>query len=304
VIAPAAPAISVLLPAYNTARYVAEAVESILAQTYADFELLIVDDGSTDDTPRILRRYAERDRRIHLVSRPNTGYVIALNEMLARSRGEFIARMDADDIAVPTRFERQMSYLADHPDCVMVGSRVLIIDPDGSPLTVMGEALTHEEIDSALMVARGQMVYHPSVIIRRQPLLEVGSYREEFETVEDLDLFLRLAEVGRIVNLEEPLLKYREHTGKVGHVRAAKQAETVQLVLEAAYHRRGRAFSREIVENKIRPVDQSERQRTWAWWALLAGNVSTARKHAAACLMREPFSLQTWRLFYCALRGR
>jgi glycosyltransferase involved in cell wall biosynthesis len=303
VIAPAAPAISVLLPAYNAARYVAEAVESILAQTYGDFEFLIVDDGSTDDTPRILSRYAGRDRRIHYVSRPNTGLVTALNEMLARSRGEFIARMDADDIAMANRFESQMSYLADHPDCVMIGSRVLVIDPDGSPLTVMGAALTHEEIDAALMAARGQMVYHPSVIIRKQSLVEVGPYRQEFDTAEDLDLFLRLAEIGRIANLEEPLLKYREHTGKVGHRRAAKQAETVQLVLEAAYHRRGRVFSREILESKIRPVDSTERQRTWAWWALLAGNVATARKHAAQCLIREPFSRETWRLFYCALRG-
>jgi hypothetical protein len=186
----------------------------------------------------------------------------------------------------------------------MVGSRVLVIDPDGSPLRVMGEALTHEEIDSALMAARGQMVYHPAVIIRRQSLLQVGSYREELETAEDLDLFLRLAEIGRIANLEEPLLKYREHTGKVGYLHAAKQAEVVQLILEAAYHRRGRVFSREILERKIQPVDSTERQRSWAWWALLAGNVATARKHAARCLIREPFSLETWRLFYCALRGR
>jgi hypothetical protein len=153
------------------------------------------------------------------------------------------------------------------------------------------------------MVARGQMVYHPSVIIRRQHLLEVGSYREELETAEDLDLFLRLAEIGRIANLEEPLLKYREHTGKVGHVRAAKQAEIVQRILEAAYRRRGRDFSPDVLESKIRPIGSTERQRSWAWWALLAGNVATARKHAAACLIHEPFSLETWRLLYCALRG-
>src|SRR5262249_33647580 len=151
----------------------------------------------------------------------------------------------------------------------------------------MGEALTHEEIDSALMAARGQMVYHPSVIIRKQALLQVGPYRQEFDTAEDLDLFLRLAEIGRIAHIEEPLLKYREHTGKVGHVRVAKQAETIQLVLEAAHRRRGRVFSREIFESNNRVVDSSERQRTWAWWALLAGNVATARKHAAACLIHE-----------------
>src|SRR4051812_48570442 len=150
VITPVAPVISVLLPAYNAARYVTEAVETILAQTYADFEFLIVDDGSTDDTSRILARNAGRDPRIQLVSRPHTGVVIALNDRLARARGEFVARMDADDVAMPTRFDRQMRYLTDHPDCVMVGSRVLVIDSGGVPLTVMGDAFTHDEIDSAL----------------------------------------------------------------------------------------------------------------------------------------------------------
>jgi glycosyltransferase involved in cell wall biosynthesis len=299
----APPTLSVLLPAYNAARYVAEAVESILAQTYTDFEFLIVDDGSTDDTPKILRRYAERDRRIHFVSRPNTGYVIALNEMLARARGEFIARMDADDIALPRRFECQMSYLSAHPECVMIGSRVVIIDPDGSPLSEMGEALTHEEIDSALMTARGQIVYHPSVIIRKQSILDVGAYRPEHNTAEDLDLFLRLAEIGRIANLAEPLLRYREHMGKVGHIHAAEQAETIRRVLQAAYQRRGQDLPREIFEKKDYLVDSTERQRNWAWWALSAGNVTTARKHAVGCLIRDPFSVETWRVLYCALRG-
>lgn len=298
------PLVSVLMPAYNAARYVAQAVESILDQTYTNFEFLIVDDGSTDDTPRILRRYADRDPRIQLISRPNTGLVLALNEMLAKARGEFIARMDADDIALPERFERQLGYLSEHPECVMIGSRVFVIDPDGSPLTVMGDALTHEEIDQSLMNARGQMVYHPSVMIRKQALLEVGPYRHEFDTAEDLDLFLRLAEIGRIENLAQPLLKYREHAGKVGHVRAVKQTDTIRRVLEAAYRRRGRVFAEEIVAPLLRPPGLTERRRIWGWWALMAGNISTARKHATACLIRDPFSPHTWRLLYCAMRGR
>src|SRR5512135_2066099 len=142
-----APAVSVMMPVYNAQRYVAEAIESILAQTFTDFEFLIIDDGSTDGSLPILERYARRHDRIRLISRANTGYLVALNEMLGIARGEFIARMDADDIALPERFERQLCYLADHPGCVMVGSRVIIIGPDGSPLTIMGEALTHEEID-------------------------------------------------------------------------------------------------------------------------------------------------------------
>ena len=298
------PLVSVLMPAFNAARYVAEAVESILNQTYSNFEFLIVDDGSTDDTPRILGRYADRDPRVHLVSRPNTGLVVALNEMLARARGEFIARMDADDIALPERFERQLAYLASHPECVMIGSRVFIIDPDGSPITVMGDALTHEEIDRAFMNGRGQMVYHPSVMIRKRALIEVGPYRREFETAEDLDLFLRLAEIGRIENLPEPLLKYREHAGKVGHVRAIKQNEMVRHVLEAAYRRRGQDLAEEVVETLLQPPSLTQRRRIWAWWALMAGNVGTARKHSAGSLIREPFSMQAWRLLYCAMRGR
>ncbi len=291
------------MPAYNAARYVAEAVESILAQTYTNFEFLITDDGSTDGTPEILRHYADRDPRIHFVSRPNAGYLVRLNEMLGQARGEFIARMDADDVALPHRFEHQMSYLAAHPECVMVGSRVIIIDPDGCPLTIMGEALTHEEIDSRLMAARGQMVYHPSIIVRKQAILDVGPYRQEFYTAEDLDLFLRLAEVGRIANIPEPLLKYREHMGKIGHVHATRQAETVRRVLREAHRRRGRDFPADIVVSPARPRDPAEIHRTWAWWALMSGNVAAARKHAVACLARRPFSTETLRLLYCTLRG-
>jgi glycosyltransferase involved in cell wall biosynthesis len=125
---PSEPAISVLMPVYNTERYVAEAVESILAQTFRNFEFLIIDDGSTDRSLSILKRYAERDPRIYLVSRPNTGYVIALNEMLAMARGEFIARIDADDIALPERFEVQVAYLREHPEVVCLGSKVQFID--------------------------------------------------------------------------------------------------------------------------------------------------------------------------------
>src|SRR5688572_3125739 len=100
-----APAVSVLMPVYNAERFVAQTVDSILAQTFVDFEFIIIDDGSTDDSPEILKRYERRDPRIRLVSRPNTGYVPALNEGLELVRGEFLARIDADDLSDPRRFE-------------------------------------------------------------------------------------------------------------------------------------------------------------------------------------------------------
>ena len=116
------------MPVYNAERYVAEAVESILAQTFNDFEFLIVDDGSTDRSLEILQSYASKDPRIRLRSRPNTGIVIALNEMLAVARGEFIARMDADDIAFESDLKRNWQYSAENPALVVRGSHVEIID--------------------------------------------------------------------------------------------------------------------------------------------------------------------------------
>jgi len=214
-----------------------------------------------------------------------------------------VARMDADDVALPERFARQVRYLAEHPECVLVGSRVQIIDPDGCPLRTFGEALTHEEIDSALMGARGQMVYHPSVIMRKRAVHEVGGYRPEYYLAEDLDLFLRLAEVGRLVNLAEPLLKYREHLNKVGHTRTAEQTRAVNRILAEAYRRRGlgEAATPPAFSNPERSLAQ--KRRTWAWWALTSGHVATARKHAVASLAHAPLSPDSWRLLYCALRG-
>ena len=115
---------------YNVARYVRAAVSSIISQTFTDFELIIIDDGSTDGSLTILKEMAAGDARIRLISRANTGYVVALNEGLALARGEFIARMDADDISLPARFDKQVAYLRHNPDCVLLGSSVMHMDAD------------------------------------------------------------------------------------------------------------------------------------------------------------------------------
>jgi glycosyltransferase involved in cell wall biosynthesis len=296
------PAISVVMPVYNAERYVGEATRSILTQTFRDFEFVIIDDGSTDGSPEILERFAAGDGRIRLVSRPNTGIVGALNEGLAMARADLIARMDGDDVARPDRLERQAAYLAEHPECVMVGSRVLVIDPDGRPLKVMGDALTHEEIDQGCLDGRGQPVYHPAVMYRRRVVLEVGAYREIYEDAEDLDLFFRLAEVGRIANLEEPLLEYREHMAKVGRARAASQAACCRRIVEDTRRRRGLPPPPPAPPVRVRT--ESDTLRTWGWWALSSGHVSTARKYATASLARTPFAFDSWKLLACAVRGR
>jgi glycosyltransferase involved in cell wall biosynthesis len=299
------PSISVCMPVYNAERYLAEAVESILGQTFGDFEFLIIDDGSTDGSHDILRRYAASDPRLRVVSRPNTGYLIALNEMLASARGEFVARMDADDVALPERFERQAAYLRSHPEVLAVGTRILLIDPEGAPLTEMCTLQTHDDIDRSHLEAR-MGICHPSVMARAEVLRKVGGYRPEYYTAEDMDLWLRLAEIGRLANLPEVLLKYRQHLQSIGYAQRAKQEEIVWRIRADAWQRRG--LSQNLPTVRAGPFGPEpgtlDHLRKWAWWALMSGHVATARKYAIRCYCRQPLALESWRLLYCALRGR
>lgn len=296
------PTVSVLMPVYNAERYVAEAVESILSQTFDDFELVAVDDGSKDGSRAILEGYAARDARVRVISRPNTGIVGALNDGLAACRGELVARMDADDVATPERLALQVAFLREHPEVVCVGCQVLAIDTEGAPLGPWKLALDHEVIDSAQLEGE-QMIAHPAALVRRADFEAVGGYRREAETAEDLDLFLRLAERGRLANLPLVLLKCRQHVASICHTRRAHQVRTSRAVVEGARRRRGlgELGARRVAAERAAPMTNCHRH--WAWMALGAGHVATARKHALASFRRAPFAVETWRVVYCALRG-
>lgn len=296
------PAVSVIMPVYNAERFLSLAVESILEQTFADFEFIVINDGSTDNSLKKLEFYADKDKRIILFSRENRGLVRTLNEGLVQAAAPLIARMDADDIAFPTRFEKQIEYLERHDDCVLLGTKVVIIDPDGDEICEMGEHSSHEEIEHGFLMNKGQIMYHPSVIMRRYAVDMVGGYSEKYPHVEDLDLFLKLAEIGKIKNLQEPLLKYREHFSKVGFVNGKEQQSEILELLDGVYKRRGLANDEvaeiERVENSI-----DHRILIWGWWALNAGNIGTARKYAKKLLLSRPFSIESWNLLFCSLRG-
>jgi glycosyltransferase involved in cell wall biosynthesis len=297
------PPISVLLAVYNGGRYLRAAVDSILTQTLADFEFIIIDDGSTDGSSAVLAEYAAKDSRIRLVSRPNKGLTATLNEGLALARGEFLARMDADDTALPPRFERQIAYLREHPECVLVGSRVMLVDPEGLPIRPWCHQLEHTEIDAAHL-NRGWPVVHPAVMMRTDAVRKVGAYRDQYNTLEDLDLFLRLAEVGKLANLPEILLHYRQHFDSVTHKKFEQQRKLRRAIYDEAYARRGQQRGDTSDPPAPPPRKRYEQHSLWAWYALDAGNVRTARKHALATLRRAPYSLNAWRLMACALRGR
>ena len=303
-----APMLSVIMPVYNAERYLAEAVESVLHQTFPDFEFIIVDDGSTDASLARLRHYAEQDARIRLSSRPNAGWVQRLIEAVPLAAGKYIARMDADDVSLPQRFERQVRFLEENPEYVVVGSKVLLIDSDGAPLKYMGEKLRHEEIDGAHLRGEGGAIIHPAAMIRTEAMRAIGGYRLLRD--EDLDLFLRLAEYGKVANLPDVLLHYRQHLKSAGYQHYAEMTRSVRDAVAAARVRRGLLplQKSEVLELDNHSwngaVKTAQYHKKWAWWALQGGHPATARKHALVALRQDPLSLESWRLALSALRGR
>lgn len=297
------PKVSVLMPVYNSEKYLAQAVESILTQTFTDFRLIAINDGSTDASEEILYSFKQKDERIQIISRGNVGLIDTLNEGLTYATGKYIARMDSDDIALPELFAKQIDFLDTHPDYVAVGERVLMIDEDNAPIRVANSNINHEDIDRAHLQGLGTFP-HSGSMIRRDAIQKIGGYRKEMEHAEDIDLWLRLAEVGKLQNLPDVLFWYRLHLKSIGHSKRARQIESTKKLILDAYHRRG-------LTPPINPYSESETEQStvniyqkWAWWALEGGHVSTARKYSFRSVFRQPFSFESWKILYCSLRGR
>lgn len=215
------PKISVLLPVYNCELYIREAVDSILNQTYTDFELLIIDDASSDRTVSLIESY--NDSRIELIEKTlNTGYTNSLNLGLQLAKGKYIARMDGDDICLPERFAKQISFLEANSDVIVCGSWFSLIGSD----RIVKVPESHEDIKVALL--KGNCFAHPSVMIRKQSL-EMFSivYDVSKEPAEDYDLWARLVTKGKLYNLQEVLLDYRTHSNQVTKKHSDKQKDSV-----------------------------------------------------------------------------
>src|SRR6185437_15535720 len=182
------PLVSIVIGAYNAERYLAQTLDSLLAQTMRDFELIVVDDGSEDRTFEILKEYENRDPRMRPLRIPHGGIVDAANAGLDAARAELIARADADDIHMPERLQKQVHYLEAHPEVVAVGSRMQMIEPYGSPLRDSDHKLAHEEIEAALLTADGWALPQPAAMLRKSVAMKVGAYRKDYLWSEDLDL--------------------------------------------------------------------------------------------------------------------
>jgi glycosyltransferase involved in cell wall biosynthesis len=243
-----APAVSVLMGVHNGAPWIPGAVASVLGQTLGDLELIVVDDGSTDATPGLLA--AVRDPRLVVERQARAGLTPALNRALARARAPLIARLDADDVALPERLARQRAFLWAHPEVGLLGTAARVVDERDRELHVIRPPEHDRAIRRALI--RGNLFVHSSVMLRRALAERVGGYDASFPVAQDYDLWLRLAGLTRMANLSEPLVVRRLVAGRVT---AAREGERLRAEARARWRAvRGGAYPAWCAIFALRPL--------------------------------------------------
>ena len=225
------PSISVIMGVHNGAKYLRGAIDSILNQAFADFEFLIVNDASTDESTSILSSYA--DQRIKIINNSeNLGLTKSLNKGLAIAQGEYIARMDADDISLPERFEVQKKFLDESPKIAVVGSATIIID-DNNKESGSKTPVTDPDLLKFYVQLKNQLT-HSSVMFRKNVILEIGGYDESVKYAQDYDLWSRLLHKKIMLsNIEKPLLKYRFHQKSI--TQGATKGKAYESAMKTVY---------------------------------------------------------------------
>lgn len=243
------PRVSVLMSVHNDAPTLQEAVASIRAQAFTDWELILVNDGSTDGSWDLLQTLAAEEPRIVLITQAQQGLTAALNRALSIARGDYIARQDADDRSSSERLIRQVQLMDAHPEMVLVGTAYQNIDEDGSPLSIS----TVPSTDRALRVALNARnpLPHGSLLIRKSALDRAGGYRAPFLAAQDYDLLLRLAEIGTLHAIPEPLYILRLRRNSIGVSREKRQAYFAAKALDAAKARQLTGSDHAIVSTMI-----------------------------------------------------
>ena len=260
------PEVSVVMPVWNGAKYLREAVQSILNQSFADFEFLILDDGSTDETPSILDEFAKREPRIWVIHLAHEGIVKALNRGVGEAKSEWIARMDCDDIAHPERLMKQMRALKETPKAVLCHTAIQQI---GEPqyMTKLQRFPRSQAMVAARLCYQSPIV-HPTVVFSKEAFLNVGGYHSEERHAEDYGLWGRMWSVGKFVGINEPLLQFRVHGGSI-----SKQMADVQAALTKAIAQRHCAefmglnkSEAQRAHGAITEAKREKRPSEWLWF--------------------------------------
>lgn len=249
--------ISVVMSVYNGALYLRQSLDSILAQTYKDFEFIVVDDGSFDNTWEILQDYASKDDRFILVRNGcNMGLSSSLNKGVLLAQGNYIARQDDDDVSLPNRFEKQVRYLDAHSDVAMISCNIYRIDATGRLLRKMRTYCQIELIPWYLLFSN-HIRGHSQVMFRRKTFMKTGGYSEVFKYSQDYDLWVRLLKHGKIDILPDFLQQYRWHDNRISHKASEKQIKYA-INVSAVY-------LNELIGEKIDFIDA---YRLWSFWTI------------------------------------
>lgn len=295
------PKVSVIMSVYNGERYLQPAIESILTQTYSEYEFIIIDDASVDGTRAILNNFKD-DRIRCLYNKQNHGLAKSLNRAISISRGAYLARQDADDLSMPNRFYSQVNELDRNPALGFVGTSSQWINEDGVTIRNWKQPTGNSGIQETML--KYCMVVHGSTMIRRSALDEVGGgYTEEYKTGQDHDLWLRLTEHWDARILDETLYKYRWHEEMASKKDADKQLINSRTALKDAINRRSELARLHLLHPFTRIPSWAFRftRKEWAqrflWWS--AGARKLSRAHSAFFLLvslrLDPFSADTLR---------
>jgi len=235
----ALPQVSVVMSVYNGADRLVDTLNSILNQEGVDVEFIVINDGSTDETPSILRRYAKKDNRLRIIDQTNRGLTRSLIRGCNEARGEFIARQDAGDISLPGRLQKEIDFLVSHPDVVLVSCGTRFVDPRGECVheVMQSEDEAREGLGRHTLAEIRGPSSHGATMFRRRAYEKAGGYRSQFHVAQDLDLWTRLMEHGEISALQEILFVAELSPDSISSTKRALQISTAVLILECARRR-------------------------------------------------------------------
>lgn len=296
------PKITVSLSAYNNQKFIEKTIQSILRQSFTDFEFIIVNDGSKDNTLSIIEKYAKQDFRIRLINRENKGIGASKNEILTLAQGEYIANIDGDDIALPDRLRIQSEYLDQHPELVCVGFDTELIDEKGRFITT----IIHKhgsDLRQGILEGHGE-ISNPASMIRTSALKQVGGNSEKYKCGGDLDVWLKLDEIGGLDNIPIPLTQYRIHSQSISQQFGILQRESALKACEDAWERRG--IEGQFTANALWRADNTRASRLTytlkhGWLAWQNHQYSTAAIYGIKAIKLNIFLKQAWQLTACGL---
>ena len=296
------PRVSLLMPVFNTAPYLPQALASVRDQHFEDFEVVVVNDGSTDGSSEILRAFADDEPSMRLIDRDNRGLIETRNQLLHEAQGELIAWLDSDDLCHPDRLRRQVEAFDANPGLVCLGTNIELVDPEGRSLGVEEYPEDDEAVREAQM--RGGGLRFASTMQRRSAAIAAGGFRHPFRMGEDMDFLLRVAELGRVANLRDVLYIYRQHLLNTCTALGLNWPEYCAVILELASERRERGSDRlQRGEDVPLPQLNSGDARKlipivlldWARGALSAGDRMRAFRYTLSSIRRSPLRGAGWR---------